>query len=158
MILLISGTPATGKTTISRVLGEKLGWMVISLNDFAMENNLYCGYDEKRKAKVVDIDRVKEEVGKIIEKEENMIIESHYAHELPGETTVILRTNADEIRKRGKEKGWWHEKIEENVIAEIMEICKTEALEIGKKVLEVDTTGKNPDKVASEIIKKLELK
>ncbi|MFC2143890.1 AAA family ATPase, partial [Candidatus Aenigmatarchaeota archaeon] len=108
MILLVSGTPATGKTSVARVLGEKLGWKVISLNDFAKENNLYCGYDEKREAKVVDIDRVKEEVRKLIETEENLIVESHYAHELPGETVVILRANADEIRKRGKEVATTH--------------------------------------------------
>ncbi|MCK4496856.1 MAG: AAA family ATPase, partial [Candidatus Aenigmarchaeota archaeon] len=43
MILLISGTPAAGKTTVAEVLGEKLGWRVISLNDLARERNLYCG-------------------------------------------------------------------------------------------------------------------
>ena len=158
MILLISGTPAAGKTAVAEVLGEKLGWRVISLNDLARERNLYCGYDEKRKAKVVDIDRVKEVVSKIVEKEEDLIIESHYAHELPGDTVVILRVNAKELRKRGKEKQWWFEKIEENVIAEIMEVCKTEALEMGKKVLDIDTTGKKPEQVANGIIKKLKLK
>ena len=158
MILLISGTPATGKTTVAQILGERLGWKVISLNDFARERNLYCGYDEKRKAKVVDIDRVKEEMSRIIEKEENLILESHYAHEMPGDTVVILRANAEEIRKRAKEKQWWFKKTEENVISEIMEVIKTEALEMGKKVVEIDTTGKKPENVAKEIMKKMELK
>lgn len=158
MILLVSGTPATGKTTVAQILGEKLGWRVISLNDFAREKNLYCGYDEKRKAKVVDIDRVKEEMSKIIEKEENLILESHYAHEMPGEAVVILRANAEEIRKRAKEKQWWFKKTEENVISEIMEVIKTEALEMGKKVVEIDTTGKKPERVAKEIINKMKLK
>ena len=77
MILIISGTPAAGKTTVAEVLGEKLGWRVISLNDLARERSLYCGYDEKRKVKVVDIDRIREEVSKIIEREEDLIIASH---------------------------------------------------------------------------------
>lgn len=157
MILLISGTPAAGKTTVAEVLGEKLGWKVISLNDLARERNLYCGYDEKRKVKVVDIDMIREEVSKIMEREEDLIVESHYAHELPGDTVVILRVNPDELRKRGKEKQWQFEKTEENVISEIMEICKIEALEMGKKILEIDTTTKKPEQVASEIIKKLKL-
>lgn len=158
MILLISGTPAAGKTEVAEALGEKLGWKVISLNDLARERNLYCGYDEKRGVKVIDIDRVKEEVSRIIEKEEDIILESHYAHELPGDTVVILRVNPKELRKRGKEKQWHFEKIEENVISEIMEVCKAEALEIGKRVLEIDTTGKKPEEIADDIIKKLELK
>lgn len=155
MILLISGTPATGKTTVAQVLGKRLGWKVISLNDFAKEKSLYCGYDEKRRAKVVDIDRVREEVGRIIEKEEDLILESHYAHEMPGKTVVILRANAEEIRKRARDKNWWFEKTEENVISEIMEVIKTEALEMGKEIVEIDTTKKEPEKVADEIIKRM---
>ena len=158
MILIISGTPGTGKTAVARILGEKLGWKVISLNDFARERNLYCGYDEKREVKIVDIDAVREEMSKIIEKEEDMIIESHYAHEIPGEFVVILRTNPGELRKRGREKFWDFEKTEENVISEIMEVCKTEALEMKKNVIEIDTTGKKPGQAANEIIDTLQLK
>jgi adenylate kinase len=158
MILLISGTPCTGKTAIAEALGEKLGWRIISLNDIANEKSLYCGYDDKRKSKVVDIDRLRDAVGKILEREDDLILESHYAHEMPGDTVVILRANPDELRKRGREKSWRHEKIEENVICEIMEVCKTEALDMGKKVFEFDTTGKKPEQVADEIAKKLGLK
>ena len=158
MILLISGTPCTGKTSVSEAMGEKLGWRVISLNELARERSLYCGYDRKRDTKVVDIDRLRDAVGKIMEREDDIILESHYAHEMPGDTVVMLKVNPDELRKRGKDKNWRTEKIEENVISEIMEVCKTEAMEMGKKVFEFDTTEREPGDVADEIIRKLKLK
>ena len=39
-----------------------------------------------------------------------------------------------------------------------MEVIKTEALEMGKKVVDIDTTGKKPENVAKEIMKKMGLK
>ena len=46
-------------------------------------------------------------------------------------------------------------KIEENIQAEIMEVCKSEALERYKCIIEVDTTGKGPEESAREIARKV---
>ena len=45
--------------------------------------------------------------------------------------------------------------IDENIEAEIMEVCKTEALEQGKKIKEIDTAGKSSEETAEEIHKAL---
>ncbi len=157
MILAISGTPCTGKTTIAKKLGKKLGWIVIGLNELAEKRNLYCGYDKKRKCKIVDLDRIKKQLKQIAKSERNLIIESHYAHDIPCDIVVILRCNPAELRKRMQSKGWSEAKIEENIEAEIMEICKSEALELGKKIIEIDTTGKPSEAVIKEIVEKLKL-
>ncbi len=150
-VVAISGTPATGKTAVARAVGKKLGWKVIELNKLAEERDLYSGYDEERKAKVVDLGRIQRALDNI--EVPNLIIESHYAHEMKCDMVVMLRANPDELRKRGKEKGWSTGKADENVIAEIMEVCKQDALDAGRKVFEVDTTGKRPDRVAGEVVK-----
>jgi adenylate kinase len=147
----ISGTPATGKTSVAKIVGERLGWKVVELNKIANDRKLFSGYDEKRQTHVVDIGRVQKELDK--DRSHDLIIESHYAHEMKCDFVVILRANPDELRKRAAGKSWRKEKTEENVLAEIMEVCKQEALDSGRKVFEVDTTGKTPRRVAGEVIK-----
>jgi adenylate kinase len=150
-IVAISGTPATGKTEVARLVGKKLVWKVVELNQLARERGLYSGYDKKRKADVVDLEKIQKALNNI--EASNMIIESHYAHEMKCDMVIMLRANPDEIRKRGREKSWGREKVEENVLAEIMEVCKQDALGSGRKVFEVDTTGKTPAKVSGEVVK-----
>ena len=43
------------------------------------------------------------------------------------------------------EKGWWKEKITENIDAELMDICKQEAMALHKNVYEIDTTNRKPE-------------
>lgn len=149
MIIAISGTPGTGKTEVAKALAERLSYGFIELNRLAQQKDLYSGYDEKRKCKIVDIGAIKKE---IMQLKGNFVIESHYAHDMPVDIVVILRTNPGELRKRLEERGWTKEKIEENVDAEIMEVCKTETLEQSKDMIEIDTTGKTTEDVIEEIV------
>ncbi|MBL7160684.1 MAG: adenylate kinase family protein [Candidatus Aenigmarchaeota archaeon] len=150
IIVAITGTPATGKTSIAKALAKKLGWKLVELNKLAAQKGCFCGYDRQRKVKIVDVEKVKKQVQKL---PGNLVIESHYAHDLPNDLTVVLRCSIAELRKRMEKKGWTHEKIEENAQAEIMEICKSEALELNRNVLEIDTTRKNPGDLVGDIEK-----
>jgi adenylate kinase len=154
MILAISGTPGTGKSTVAAHVGKKLGWPVYDLNKIAHERNLYSGYDEKRKTHVVDLGKIQKALKNI--ESPDMIIESHYAHDMDCDAVIILRASPEEIRKRALEKGWTKEKTEENVLAEIMDVCLQEAMSTGRRIIEIDTTNKTPVKVAGEAIKALE--
>jgi len=158
MIISISGTPKTGKTSVAKALAKKLGWRLVSLNGLAKEKKLYAGYDRSRKSRIVDIKKLRSEVAKISRRERNLILESHYSHDMPCDVAVILRTSPGELMERMKRAGWNRRKIEENVEAEIMEVVKGEALESAKRVLEIDTTGKKPEWVAGQIVRKLNLR
>lgn len=156
-IVSISGTPGTGKTEVARILAEKLNekegfekWRLIDLNKMAEQKKLYSGYDRKRECKIVDIDALSQEIGRI--GDQDIIVESHYAHEMPADLIIILGTKPGVLRERLKARGWKTAKVEENVLAEIMEVCKSEALETGKSVFEVDTTKNKPEKAAEEIL------
>jgi len=152
MIIAISGTPATGKSTVAKLLAKKLGCKYIDLNRIAEKKNLYAGYDSKRGVKIVDIDLIENEIKTM---KVDLVLDSHYSHEIENDLTVILRTNPRELRERMKKKNWPEKKIEENVQAEIMEICKAEAFELGRKVLEIDTTKKTPEEAVEEILDRL---
>ncbi len=153
MMLAITGTPGTGKTTVAGKLSAITGWELVGLNELAELKDLYSGYDAKRECKIVDVDAIKSEVLKMKRAGKNLIIESHYAHDINADLVIVLRSKPDEIRRRGKEKGWPHTKTEENVVAEIMEECKIDSIGQGRITRELDTTGKSPLESANEIAK-----
>ena len=112
MILAITGTPGTGKDTISKLLAKSLNFRLVDLNQLAKEKNLLKGYDEKRKCDIVDMQGLAREVRKL---RGNQVIQSHYSHLLPSDLIVVLRADPAELRKRLEKRGWAHEKIQENM-------------------------------------------
>jgi len=151
MIIAITGTPGTGKTEVAKALAKRMGWWYLSLNDLAEEEDLYKGYDSERMCKIVDLERMKEEVHILGISHKNMILDAHYSHEMPCDVVIVLRAGLKELRRRMAEKGWKAGKIKENLSAEAMDICKQEALELNRNTYEFDTTSKTPEKVAKEI-------
>ena len=157
MIVAISGTPGTGKTSAAKKLSEITGWELIGLNELAEKKGLHSGYDEERYCKIVDTKAINSEIDKMRSSGKNLLIESHYAHEVPVDLVIILRTNPNEMRKRGKLKGWDFSKTEENVLAEIMEECKIDSLVKGRITKELDTTGKTAEESARMMAKIMQL-
>jgi len=150
MKLCISGTPCTGKTIIAKKLSERLGWVMISVNDIAKELNAYLGEDKKRNVKILNMKRIKEYLGRV---KGSVIIEGHVAHEVPCDIVVVLRCDPDVLEKRLKERYPNKlDKIKENVDAEILGIITSEAVRCNEKVYEVDTTEKSVNENVDDIL------
>lgn len=168
MIILITGTPGTGKTTITPLLGKTIGCRVIDLNKLVDEKHLYTGVDIEKGYKVVDIDALIQELRKIIttekisydENEEipeegpSIIIEGHLSHYFPlADFVIVLRTEPNILRDRLQKRDWEDPKIRENLQAEALDICTWEAYQThGSKVHEVNTSSITPEE-AVDIIK-----
>ena len=60
--IFISGTPCTGKTTVSELLASRLNCKLIKINDLAIENDFVLGIDEDKGYKVIDIDALNDKV------------------------------------------------------------------------------------------------
>jgi adenylate kinase len=150
MIIAVTGTPGTGKTSVAQKLSEITGYRLIGLNALAQEKGLYLGTDKKRGCRIVDVPGLRREVSKAAKDGRPLIIESHFAHDMPSDLVIVLRAGPGEIRKRGLAKGWSREKADENAQAEIMEVIMSEALEGGSVVAEMDTTGRNVSDAAQE--------
>ena len=87
-----------------------------------------------------------------------MVVEGVIAHFLDPKQIdfcIVLRASPKAIRRRLKRRKWESRKIEENVEAEMLDVCLIESLEMGHKVIEVDTTGKRAGEVVKEIIELL---
>ncbi len=158
MIILITGTPGVGKTTVSSILVEKTGAYLININELVDEKHLYTGIDEERGYKIVDLDALFNEMGEIIEMEDDsdkhIIVEGHLSHLFENsDIVIVLRANPDVLCHRMKTKGWKAAKIRENIEAEAIDVCSYEAFEIhGDKVNEIDTSDIPPEDVADLII------
>lgn len=162
MLIGLTGTPGTGKTSVSRLLEKKRNWKVIHLNDLIIEKHLYTETDEKRDSVIVDMELVRDYLQEASdeyalkreqgEKNEVEIIESHLAHHI-ADVVIVLRLCPPELKTRLEIRGYSEEKITENVEAEALDVILVEAFEWCKKVFEINTTGKSIEEVGQDIEK-----
>ncbi|HWQ44971.1 MAG TPA: adenylate kinase family protein [Methanosarcina barkeri] len=154
MLIGLTGTPGTGKTSVSSFLEKKRHWKVIHLNDMIKEEHLYSEIDEKRDTVVADMELIRERLAEIINGKDNevIILESHLAHYI-ADIIIILRACPPELKMRLKTRGYSEEKIRENIEAEALDVILVEAFEWCKRVFEIDTTGKSIEETGQDIEK-----
>lgn len=148
MIIAVTGTPGVGKTTISKLLAEKLGYEYVNLRDYALEKGIG---EMKENEFEIDVDELREAFGRDF-KGKNVVADGHLSHFLKADLVIVLRANPKLIAERLKERGYGREKLGENVEAELVDVILVEALEENENVIEVDTTGKTPEEVVEEIL------
>ncbi|MCW4032816.1 MAG: adenylate kinase family protein [Candidatus Bathyarchaeota archaeon] len=159
-LIVITGTPGVGKTSISKILAEKLGAIHIDVNKLVLDEKLDIGYDKKRKCYIVDFEKVSK---KLIEKikitsEDNLILDGHYATSVIDPKKIdrvfVLRCNPVELEKRLRERDYPQEKVSENLMAELLDVCFYDSIKnCGEdKVRQIDVTEKSSDEVVSKII------
>ncbi|MBD3313002.1 AAA family ATPase [Candidatus Woesearchaeota archaeon] len=145
-IVIVTGTPGTGKTTIAKKLARKHNLDYIDVNDIVKEHKLSEGYDRKRKTRIVDekkLAKILESIIKQARKERRrLIIDSHMSHCIDPKLVdlcIVTRTSLRKLANRLKRKGYHKAKIEENLECEIMDIILEEAKHAGHKVKVVET-------------------
>jgi len=160
-IIIISGTPGTGKSSVAYELSKFINAKMISLNELAISNDFSFEYDNDRKTYIVDfkifLPYIMKKIKKI--KKENpqfLIIESHFSDIIPNkyiDHIVILRCDPDELVNRLKGKNYNLKKITENVQTEILGNCVNYFIQkkTKKPLLEIDTTNLSIKSVAKTI-------
>lgn len=153
-IIFISGTPCTGKTTISEELSQKLNWELVKINDLAISNNLVLGIDEDKGYKIIDIDALNETLLNIISKSDNLIVEGHLSHLCSGaDKLIILRCSPEILEKRLALRDYSEAKIHENLEAEALGVCAAESMDIYENnVCELDVSNLSMDEAVSILL------
>ncbi|HHV24239.1 MAG: adenylate kinase family protein [Methanosarcina sp.] len=154
MLIGLTGTPGTGKTSVSKFLERKRHWKVIHLNDLIKEEHLYTEIDKERDAVIADMQLVRQRLEEIISGRENevIILESHLAHYI-ADTVIILRAYPPVLKMRLEARGYSEEKIRENIEAEALDVILVEAFEWCEKVFEINTTEKSIEETGQDIEK-----
>ncbi len=158
-VILITGTPAVGKTTLAHKLTTTLNAQYINLTDLAETEKLTQGKDKKRNTTIIDETKMRRKLKAIITKTEtDIIIDGHYAAAVTPKTLVthifVLRRNPKELRKHMQKCGFSQSKQDENLSAEILDICLVEALRNHpkEKVCELDVTGKTVEDTLKTVL------
>jgi len=150
MKISISGTPSTGKTEVSKLLSKKLNYKLIQVSELAEKINAFIGYDKKRECKILDMDKLEEEIKKI---KDDVIIEGHTSHLFPVDIVVVLRCNPEILKKRlDKRYPSNSSKVQENLEAEILGVITSEAIMKNKKVYEIDTSDKSVEETVDDVL------
>lgn len=152
MLIGLTGTPGTGKSSVSKILETNSGYKIIHLNELIKSENLYKEVDENRDSVIADMDKISGRVSEIVEDGGSpvTILESHLSHYI-ADTVVVLRASPKELDKRLSSRGYSSEKIQENKDAEELDVILFESVEWGNRVFEVDTTGRSLNDVASDV-------
>ena len=161
VVIIITGTPGTGKTELAHQLTEEMGFDFIDVQEIVTENKLSEDLDEDRGCAIIDTQKLNEILIPRLKKRDS-ILEGHFIHHLPSkyvDLCIVTKCDLKKLKGRLEERGYSEEKVRENLDAEIFDNCLVEAEEMGHKVLVVDLSYPVAmDELVLEIKKRIPLK
>jgi len=144
--IVITGTPGTGKTAISKSLSREVGAQYLSLTRFVIGKRLHSAIDVQRRSRVVDFERTRGRLKKLLSRAKSMVvIDTHIPDAIPREyvrMVIVLRCHPRVLQARLRMRHWSVSKIRENVLAEILDSCYTTAVDYygARRIAQVDTS------------------
>jgi len=141
--IIVTGSAATGKTTIAKKLAKEKNYKYIDLNSLIKKHKLYDFYNKSLKTYEVDTKKLNKFLIDLIEtSKSNLIIDSHLSHYLPKKYVnlcIVTKCNLKELKKRLQKRKYSKNKIRENLDAEILDTCLIEAKK--HKIKIIDTSA-----------------
>ncbi len=159
-VILITGTPCIGKTTVSKMLATKLEGDYFNLTELARKYALILQEDNVRNTAIIDESKMRRKLDRIIDgsTKTTVIIDGHYASAVTAKRKVtrviVLRRNPIELYDLMVKRGFKDQKLWENLASEILDSSLAEAIrEQGEeKVCELDISGKTELETVDDVL------
>ncbi|NOZ80176.1 MAG: AAA family ATPase [DPANN group archaeon] len=153
-LILITGTPGTGKTTIAQKLAKDLDYEHIELSRLIKIHGWHEGYDRSAHSFIVDEAKLRKQLSLFLrgnapgnqQDHRRIIIDTHLTAILgPSKPVLVIITGCrlKTLFRRLKARRYPQKKIRENLDAEIFEVCRTDAEKRygPEKVIDYDSAG-----------------
>ncbi len=146
-VIVVTGTPGTGKTTLAGMLATRLKALHVDVPELVEKEALYKGVDEERKSKIVDLLQVRNRLRELVRETPRLLLVSSHVPDVAWrrdvKRVVVLRLDPRELKKRLEGLGWPLQKVKENVASEVLGTCFEEAIQYygEDRVVELDVTG-----------------
>lgn len=137
LVVAITGTPGTGKTTLAnqllKELSKKVSVKLMSQDELVKMTNSILYYDSFYGSHIVDVDIMKKGFRNYLKSSEArkydvILVDSHLSHELKADIVIVTKCDLRELRERLEKRGYPKNKIEDNIEAEIFDVCMQESL------------------------------
>ncbi len=166
MIILVTGTPGTGKTFFSRLLASELGCKPLKSRELLEARGGIRKDPTGRLTNPIDPNALAlaaTEIALLSSQGQCIIIETLCPSlwlensKFYEETAIIilLRTNPLVLFERLKKRGWPEEKIIENVEAEFINAIASELIEHSHSTIEIDNSNVNKYNILNLFFNKL---
>jgi len=150
--LALTGSPGTGKSTISSLLGN-FGFCIGTVEGLAEELDCIEEADPEDGARPIDVEDllIKLESAWKEDPKETTIIDGHLSHLLPVDSVVILRCRPAELQERLIERSYSIQKIADNVDWEILGGPWVENGDL-LPTIEFDTSSEDAESIVTTIM------
>lgn len=152
-VIIITGVPGSGKTSIAGELAKLCGAKALAINDLVASQGIFSEVDVTDGAKIVLLPKLQQALKKEISSHKGtLIIEGHLACEikLPAGFVLICRCNPNVLRSRLQSRGYSTDKIKANVLSEMLDYCTLQCSKRypSSRTFEIDTSSKSPRECA----------
>jgi adenylate kinase len=156
-VIAISGTPGTGKTAVGSVLAKRLNAEFVELGQIVKEQQFHHGEDVTRGTLIADLSKLQDYlVSQFRMMNQQFVVVGHFADLVPTKylkALVVLRCHPIILARRLEARQWSAKKILENIQAEILGTCVSDALTLHDRyqIFEIDTSDSSVEQEVAAI-------